>query len=135
MVRTVSAKFPVPAVIRLNRWVQLKRKPSIIRFSRANIYLRDEFTCQYCVQQFHETELTLDHVIPVVRGGKKSWDNIVTACRRCNQTKGGRCPDKAGMELLKIPKAPKWLPDRIGIEGVHRPPKIWEPYLGLFSRS
>ena len=67
-IRTVNTQFKIPAVIRLRRWVNLKRNAPVIRFSRANVYARDDFRCQYCYQRFSERELTLDHVKPVVRG-------------------------------------------------------------------
>lgn len=131
VVRTVSQQFNVPAVIRLRRWVNLKRKPPIIRFSRANIYLRDEFTCQYCWVVFPDGELTLDHVIPVVQGGRKSWENIVAACVRCNQKKSDRTPKQARMALYKKPKAPRWLPAKLDVTVHQSMPKLWEPYLGV----
>lgn len=87
-IHTVSEEFKVPAVIRMRRWVNLKKHAPVIRFSRANVYARDDYRCQYCYVCFSEKDLTLDHVHPVVHGGKKTWDNIVTACIRCNQKKG-----------------------------------------------
>ena len=129
VVRSVSHQFRLPAVIRLRRWVNLKRRPPIIRFSRSNIYLRDDFMCQYCARRFPERELTLDHVVPVVRGGKKNWENIVTACTPCNQKKGDSTPEEAGQRLLRPAKAPKWLPGRLGLNRQRAMPKVWESYL------
>ena len=128
-VHTVTRAYRVPAVIRLRRWVNLKRSTPVIRFSRANIYARDEHRCQYCLQQFAEGQLTLDHVIPVVRGGRKTWENIVAACIRCNQRKGDRTPEEAGLRLSRRPAVPHWLPGLVGnIRTVSAPP-VWEPYL------
>ena len=70
-VRTVRLTIKVPAVLRLLSYVPLKRKKQIVRFSRANIFLRDNNICQYCGERFSKTHLTLDHVIPIVQGGKK----------------------------------------------------------------
>src|SRR4051812_33770053 len=84
-IRTVRITMKIPAVLRLLTYVPLSRRKQIIRFSRANIFLRDQNVCQYCGQQFSKTHLTLDHVVPVVQAGKKSWENIVTACKPCNQ--------------------------------------------------
>ena len=114
VVRTVSSQFKIPAVIRLRRWVKLKRQTPIIRFSRVNIYARDDHRCQYCYVKFSELSLTLDHVVPVVRGGRKTWENIVAACIRCNQKKGDRTPEEAGLKLLRRPAMPHWLPGLIG---------------------
>ena len=65
---------------------------------------RDKSTCQYCGSTKH---LTLDHVIPTSKGGKSSWDNVVTACEKCNNRKSDRTPQQAGMTLKTIPKVPK----------------------------
>jgi len=130
-VATVSVRFKIPAVIKLRRWVNLKRKMPVIRFSRANIYARDEYKCQYCHKKFAERELTLDHVKPVVRGGKKTWENIVAACMRCNQRKSDRTPEEAGFRLAKAPIAPHWLPGMLGTVRMKVAPPIWEPYLSL----
>lgn len=129
VVRSVSSQFRLPAVIRLRRWVNLKRRPPIIRFSRSNIYLRDEYTCQYCAKKFTERQLTLDHVLPVVRGGRKNWENIVTACMPCNQRKGDRTPEEMGHKLLRTPQAPRWLPGKLGLARQRGMPKVWERYL------
>jgi 5-methylcytosine-specific restriction endonuclease McrA len=128
-VRTVSRQFRVPAVIRLHRWIRFRRRVPIIRFSRANIYTRDSYRCQYCHRYFPEAELTLDHVIPVVRGGKKTWENIVTACIRCNQKKANRTPEEVGLKPLMRPQAPRWLPGMIGSIRMKSAPEIWERYL------
>ncbi|MFY0534895.1 HNH endonuclease [Nannocystis pusilla] len=62
----------------------------MVRFSRKNVYLRDNHRCQYCGVQYSDHELTLDHVVPRVDGGKTTWTNVVTACGACNRRKGGR---------------------------------------------
>jgi 5-methylcytosine-specific restriction endonuclease McrA len=79
-----------------------------IRFSRRNVYLRDAHTCQYCGRVFREEELNLDHVVPRDVGGKTNWENIVTACVRCNSRKANRLPEQAGMSLRRPPAKPKW---------------------------
>ena len=135
VVRTVTRHYKVPAVIRLRRWVNLHRQPPIIRFSRANVYARDENLCQYCRLRVPERDLTLDHVIPVVRGGRKNWENIVAACKGCNQKKGDRTPEEARMPLRKRPRAPRWLPRMVGTVRTTQPPDSWEPYLGLYNSA
>lgn len=131
VVRSVQTQHEVPAVVRLRRWVSLKRQAPAIRFCRANVYARDNYRCQYCHKHFSERELTLDHVIPVVRGGKKTWENIVTACLRCNQRKSDRTPEQVGTPLLQKPTVPRWLPGTFpGIfMGRKEPPEVWQPYL------
>jgi len=129
VIRTVSSHYKIPAVIRLRRWVNLKRQSPVIRFSRANVYARDDYRCQYCYERFPEGELTLDHVKPVVRGGKKTWENIVAACIRCNQRKSDRSLEEVGFKLLNRPRVPHWLPGLIGAIRMKTAPEIWEPYL------
>ena len=85
VVRSSSWETRVPAVIMLKDMMRRKRLP---RFSKTNIYLRDLYTCQYCNSQFPRTQLTLDHVTPLSRGGKTNWKNIVAACGSCNSAKG-----------------------------------------------
>lgn len=109
-VRTVRVTIKVPAVLRLLNYVPLKKRKQLIRFSRSNVFVRDQFVCQYCGHKFVKSQLTLDHVVPIVQGGRKVWENIVTACKPCNQKKGGRTPAQAGMTLVRPPKQPIWLP-------------------------
>lgn len=132
-VRSVTREFKIPAVVKLRRWVNLKRQAPIIRFSRANVYARDENRCQYCYKRFAERELTLDHVRPVVHGGRKTWENIVTACIRCNQKKGHHKPEDVGMRLLNQPRTPQWLPGIMGTIRTNSAPLLWHPYLQLGS--
>lgn len=134
-VQSVAVSFRVPAVIRLRRWVKLKRRPTAVKFSRSNLYLRDEYRCQYCHSSYPEKELTLDHVIPVARGGKKSWENIVTACLRCNQVKGHKSPEEVGLSLLRPPIAPRWLPAKVGPLKTPETFPIWEPYISYLSEK
>lgn len=79
-------------------------------FSRENIFIRDNYTCQYCGEEFSSSDLTLDHVFPKSRGGDTSWCNIVACCRNCNQKKADRTPEEADMQLLSKPFIPDfWL--------------------------
>jgi len=128
-IRTVRLSFKLPSVLRLLNYVHLRRQKDIIRFSRSNIFVRDGNQCQYCGKVYTRTLLTLDHVNPIVQGGNKEWENIVTCCRLCNQKKGGRTPKQAGMKLIKKPSVPNWLPQshfRIGKSFV---PERWKIYL------
>ena len=133
-VRTVRFTMKVPAVLRLLHYVPLTRKKEIVRFSRLNIFLRDQCTCQYCGKAFGRNQLTLDHVIPIVQGGKKSWENIVTACKPCNQRKGGHTPVQAGLHLIRKPKQPMWLPTASLQLGISKTPERWKIYLKLEKR-
>src|SRR5690554_2509484 len=92
-IRSTSASFKLPKVLRLFQKVnQAAGFKSGVKFNRGNVFYRDKFTCQYCLQKFKEVELTLDHVMPKSRGGKTSWDNIVTSCHPCNNKKADKTP-------------------------------------------
>jgi len=86
-IRAVSISFKLPSVIRLLRYIKIRRRFDYVPFSRANIYARDNHCCQYCGDAFPTSELTFDHVVPVAHGGRKDWENIVTCCVTCNRTK------------------------------------------------
>lgn len=102
-VHSPTRSHPLPSVIRL---LEYRRIPLQTRaLSSKNILVRDHHTCQYCGNRFGASELTLDHVMPRSRGGSNSWENLVACCRRCNNRKGDRLPDEAGMKLKRRPKA------------------------------
>lgn len=126
-IHTVSLSIRLPSVIRLLKFVRLRDQE--IRFTRYNIYLRDQGRCQYCGQRFNMKDVTYDHVIPRARGGTASWENIVTCCRSCNLRKGGRTPQEAEMSLIRAPKKPKWLPTLDAVTGIRGVPKNWKNYL------
>jgi 5-methylcytosine-specific restriction endonuclease McrA len=128
-IRAVSFSFKMPSVIRLLRYVRIKQRFDYVPFSRANIYARDAFTCQYCARVLPTPELTFDHVVPVSQGGRKDWENIVTCCVSCNRRKGGRTPHEARMALVRPPRRPHAAPAiRITI-GLRQAPDSWRDYL------
>jgi 5-methylcytosine-specific restriction endonuclease McrA len=101
-VQYVYSGFPLPSVIRLRHYVRVPYKE--IPLTRRNILERDRHTCQYC--NYKGEQLTLDHVIPRSRGGGDTWENLVTACVRCNVKKGNRTPKEANMHLRTQPRKP-----------------------------
>ena len=102
-VHSPSITMKIPSVISLKQYVSLKRYPA---FTRFNVFLRDYFTCQYCYEPYPVKVLTFDHLIPKSHGGKTSWDNVVSACNKCNFKKGNRILEKTDMSLLRTPKQP-----------------------------
>ena len=106
-IRSITLAIRAPSVIRLVHKISISRG---IKFSRMNVLARDHFRCQYCGKQFPLKQLNFDHVIPKSRGGKTTWDNIVTSCIACNSIKGDRIPQEAGMRLRKKPRRPSSLP-------------------------
>src|SRR5258705_2086691 len=101
-VHAITFAIKLPSIIRLLKYVRVKNL-NRVKFSRANIYARDDYTCQYCGKKFVSEDLTFDHVVPVANGGQKRLDNIVAACFRCNHKKSGRTPEEAGMRLIRKP--------------------------------
>ena len=128
--RSVSSSFKLPSVLRLKSYVR-NRTTTHVRFCRENVYIRDNYTCQYCAKRFATKQLTLDHVMPVSREGKKDWFNVVSACRNCNQKKANKTPVEARMPLLKEPKIPSWLPLMEFEVGGDEIPIVWKQYLRL----
>ncbi|MEO1725173.1 MAG: HNH endonuclease, partial [Pseudomonadota bacterium] len=100
-VRSPSVAIRLPSVVVLRDYVKPARYPA---FTRFNLFLRDEFTCQYCGAK---GEMTFDHVIPRSRGGKTTWENVVAACSRCNLKKADHTLKEAGMRLAR----PAYRPD------------------------
>jgi 5-methylcytosine-specific restriction endonuclease McrA len=94
--------LPVPSVIRLLSYRHIPQQTRAL--SRKNILLRDRYTCQFCARQFSSSELTLDHVLPRSRGGPTSWENLVACCYECNNRKGDRTPEEAGIRLERRPR-------------------------------
>jgi len=104
----VGRRIRVPRVIVLMLYERIPR--ARVRFSRFNIYARDDNTCQYCGVRMPRADLNLDHVVPRYHGGATTWENVVCSCVPCNLRKGGRTPDEAGMRLLRFPARPRWTP-------------------------
>ena len=128
-IRSPSVVWKMPAVIRIYR--KLTRKTSKVKFSRMNIYTRDNFTCQYCGHKYYNNQrmLSYDHVIPKCDGGRTTFTNIVTACKPCNAYKDNKSCDEVGMWPLNQPTHPKFLPivgPRISVEWA---PIEWIPFL------
>lgn len=104
-----NKKYPIPAVAKTKRFFKTTRNS--VMFSRKNIFLRDNFTCQYCYKQFSHKELTYDHVVPKSQwnydhGSPTCWTNIVTACTYCNRKKGDKTPKQANMTIKNLPIEP-----------------------------
>ncbi|MEM6438299.1 MAG: HNH endonuclease [Pseudomonadota bacterium] len=98
--RSPSLEIRLPSVVVLRDYVKPAR---LAAFTRFNLFLRDEFACQYCGAK---GDLTFDHVIPRSRGGRTTWENVVACCGPCNLKKGSRSLKEAGMSLAKPPRRP-----------------------------
>jgi len=129
-VHSPADSFALPSVIRLKQYIRpyftLK-----VRLSRQNIFIRDRHSCQYCGLVVAEKKLTIDHVIPLSRGGQHSWSNVVAACSPCNNKKGSMLLEHTNMKLRKPPKRPRWLPHKEFNLKDDKLPMSWRSYLRL----
>ena len=126
VVRSEKLTLPLPSVIVLKNYVVPTKA---VPFTRATLFLRDEFTCQYC--GYKGKDLTFDHVVPKSRGGKTRWDNVVAACQSCNLRKAAKTTSQAGFKLKKAPTKPS--PEVLLNKGKKFPPsdmhKSWNDFL------
>lgn len=121
-VTSIKRSFEYPSIVRLIYFVRVPYKKIIL--SRKNILRRDNHKCQYCGTT---SNLTVDHVMPKSRGGEESWENLTTACIKCNNKKGSRTPEEAKMHLQTIPKRPSHITFIKNFAG--RIDNEWKPYL------
>eukprot|EP00250_Pteridium_aquilinum_P016968 c23386_g1_i1 orf=201-1106(-) len=113
VINSPSKPFAIPAVLRINDYCHTPVHNKVkLSLNRKNLFLRDKFRCQYCKAQ---ENLTVDHVIPVSRGGEWTWENLVTACSKCNARKSDKTLEESRMQLIKVPKEPR------AIDGIDLP--------------
>jgi len=125
VVRSPSFEMKLPSVVSLKSYIKPARYPA---FTRFNVFLRDRFSCQYCAVG---QDLTFDHLIPRSRGGRTTWDNVVTACAPCNLRKSNKSLEESGMNLARHPVQPTMM--ELHSNGRHFPPNYlhesWQDYL------
>jgi|694.fasta_scaffold23064_18 5-methylcytosine-specific restriction endonuclease McrA len=131
-INSPSTKIKIPAVIAFKNSKKTWYKQSV-RFSRKNVWIRDEGICQYCNKKISLNTFTIDHIVPKKSGGKTIWENVVACCYGCNQKKGEKSLKEINFKLIKTPKKPNKLPyiQEIGNEyyGVSNIPESWKFYL------
>ncbi len=120
--RSINHSFPFPSIIKIKYYVHIPYKGVVM--SRHNIFKRDGGRCQYCGTG---KDLTIDHVVPRSKGGKSTWTNLVTACKKCNSRKSDYTLEKVGMKLNKLPIKPSYLTFLKMHNGAYR--EDWAPYL------
>ena len=120
-----SISFELPAVIVLKTVVKFRL--TTISCNRSNIIWRDHNQCQYCANHFSDDKLTMDHVIPKSLGGKNTWENLVAACKKCNQRKGSRTIRESNMPPLRKPFKPK--ANILRTIGQSQISDLWKAYL------
>jgi 5-methylcytosine-specific restriction endonuclease McrA len=124
-IRSVSASMPFPSIVRLSMYVRVPFKKIIL--SRKNILRRDGHRCQYCGRS--DLSLTIDHVLPLSRGGEDTWENLVCACVLCNNRKGDRTPGESFQVLRRKPMRPNHVTFIRHVMGSLD--ERWKPYLFL----
>ena len=135
---SADKRYPVPAVAKTIKFFNMYNKK--INFSRHNLFIRDNYTCQYCGKQLAFSQLTYDHIIPKSRFNKDkrlstNWKNIVTACRPCNHKKGNKTPKEASMTLINSPVEPnyslEYLPWFQELSTIKDGPlyELWKPFI------
>jgi len=125
-IRTVDKSYSLPSVVRL--WQYRKVPFKRIMLTRKNVLIRDNYRCQYCGTT--KGSMTVDHLVPKTMNGSDNWYNLVCACARCNNRKGGRTLEQSGMKLLKKPTRPSY------IMFIQRDAEVadqWRPYLFMDS--
>lgn len=127
LIHSVQLALGLPRIIVLSAYEKYPRLE--VRLTRKNVFLRDQFTCQYCAKVFPEPDLNLDHVLPRDKGGGMTWENIVTSCIRCNTRKANKLPKEANMHPLNKPVTPRWQP-AFGLRGYQGPyDEAWNHFL------
>jgi 5-methylcytosine-specific restriction endonuclease McrA len=125
-IRAATRYVAAPRIIRVT---SSNRQPDFhVKLNRRNLFARDRNQCQYCGRRFAVSELSIDHVIPISRGGGNTWDNLVCACVKCNTRKGSRTPREARMRLVSVPRRPRHCPDR-ALSLRRRHFEVWKVFL------
>jgi 5-methylcytosine-specific restriction endonuclease McrA len=125
-IKTIQKQIKVPKVIVLNHYDKIPRQA--VKFTQKNLWLRDNFTCQYTGKKLTKLTGNIDHVIPKSQGGKTSWENCVIAHKQINDKKADKTPEQAGLRLTKTPAAPKLMPVSFYIINKNKI-KEWELFL------
>lgn len=128
-VERMEIKVPAVAVIRR----KLGPTKTGVKFSKINVCLRDNFSCQYCGTRLPMSQLNYEHVLPRSRGGKTIWENIVMSCYPCNDRKTNQTPAEAGMKLLSVPVKPRVLPMNEPYVDSRNAPPEWVPYIKVVA--
>lgn len=122
-IRSVSRAFEEPSIVRLEFYARVPYRQ--VMLNRKNVIKRDGGRCQYCGTT--SGVMTVDHVVPKLRGGGDVWENLVCACDRCNNKKGNRTPEQAGMRLLNRPRKPSHL--TFIRQSIGKGDEVWNKYL------
>jgi len=124
---TINYPIAIPEIIVSTTFDKLPQRQ--VKYSRTNVMARDKYRCGYCGKQFNRKDLTIDHIHPRCKGGKTTWDNVISCCFPCNQKKDNKTMAEAGMKLRFLPKAPKWMSPLTHISMKEHPCKSWSHFM------
>lgn len=131
VLRSQHFVFPVPSVVRLIEYIDVRGRQGRASTKRTRILMRDRHRCQYCGVIGTGFDLTIDHIIARSRGGRTVPENLCAACFRCNQRKGDRTPEEARMPLLTNPSALTYGIERAALCHAAESRPEWHKYLFL----
>ena len=126
-IHSVSTTIAVPDILVLKEFAFIPKRDT--KYSRQNIFHRDEKKCAYCGKKFTIDDLTIDHIVPKSHGGKNTWMNTITACKACNNKKDDRTPDEAHMPLLYDPREPRWTDTFSNVVNNPDMRESWKPFM------
>ena len=109
----IRSEVRVNSIIGVNGMGRINPFDIVPSLSNSKLFQRDRNICAYCGDQFHASTLEREHIVPLSRGGRDTWMNVVAACRPCNQEKGARLPEEAALPLLYAPYVPSLWEDMI----------------------
>lgn len=127
IVTTTNFSVLIPSILVLQRYKRLPNRD--VKYTRENIFHRDNNICTYCGNSFNKSELTIDHIVPKSRGGTNDWKNIITSCKPCNGKKADKTPNEANMKMLYKPREPKWTDTLTKRSNTPKIKKSWKPFL------
>lgn len=105
ILKSFSAEYVIPKIIKLKNYVNRKLKDNVFPV-KNNVFIRDNYTCAYCNTNLEQKDCTVDHIIPKSKGGKSTWNNMVTCCKKCNTIKGHKSLKEVGFNLKIKPYTP-----------------------------
>lgn len=132
IIRTPGDSYLKPAVIVCTEYNKLPRQRTL--YSKRMVFVRDNYTCQYCSRKLRVSEATLDHVVPTSKGGRSTFKNTVCACESCNMKKGDKSLKGCGLKLLREPKRPKVNPTKMKFYKKTIAPE-WEMHLKHYIKE
>jgi 5-methylcytosine-specific restriction endonuclease McrA len=126
IIHTIHKSIRVPTVVVCTNYSHMPVR--LIKFSKSGVYERDNGTCQYTGEKLKRSESTVDHVLPLSRGGRNSWDNVALTSKKVNFAKGNKLNEEAGLKLLRRPKEPNPVPVSLMLKNVGDIPE-WSLFL------